>query len=298
MGKKYKEKDINTLSDEIQLIQMENFINDFENAMNKNLKNGIKKFAIMAGPVLLALFSYLIFHNPMMITIGVCISGVNSITTTITDFVKSLKRMHEYDPNISKLQEEKDVEEILEEGIGKSRDEDFYTEEYKSVIEPNETEEERKYRETLESQQKKTYEYNQHLKLVEDDTDFLDKDETMTQIIREVDAYCDAYNLPPLTITNSEWELLFDTSYSIFAKKEMENEFYDAMSELGRFTFAKALVNKQNEIGIKEFVDNLYYLQGHNINKKEVRALQQIIKSKLTTKKVIDFSDYKGNKRK
>ena len=309
MEKKHKEDDINTLGDEVALIQIKNFINDFDSAMEKDIKGRLIKYAIIVGPILLSLLGYLVFHNPVLITIGLGATGASSAITIIVDQVKEFNKTIKYNPNISKSENnEKSVDQILKEGIGKKTDEEFYTEEYKSIVEAeknkdedeieiNETEEQRKYREALEKQQKKVYEYNPNLRLVDDEDDFLDKDETMTQIVSELNVYCEAYNLPPLTITNAEWDILFDTSYKVFHKKGIENRFYDAMSELGRLTFAKALVNKQKEIGINEFVDNLYNLQGHNIDEKEVIAIEQVIRSKLSTARVIDLEDYKENKR-
>ncbi len=43
LSKKREEREIKTLDSEIQLVQMEKFINDFDGAMKKDLRNRLKK---------------------------------------------------------------------------------------------------------------------------------------------------------------------------------------------------------------------------------------------------------------
>ncbi len=81
-------------------------------------------------------------------------------------------------------------------------------------------------------------------------------------------------------------------------KKEIDKEFYDSMSQVGRFVFAKALLNKKNKISIYDFVKNLYYLENQEIEKQEIAILQQEILSKLPSTKIIKFSDYSTGKEK
>jgi hypothetical protein len=85
-----------------------------------------------------------------------------------------------------------------------------------------------------------------------------------------------AYNLPPLSVSDKDWDIFFDTIYDMFTNKGIEKEFYNHLSVISRITFAKALVNKTKAVRINDFINNLYYLQGKyrmsdcDISKKEI----------------------------
>lgn len=295
MRKIVKEKEIKGLNTEIQLVQMEKFINEFDNAIKTNLRSRLKKLAIIMSPLILSLVGFLFFKNPLLLIIGTSITGVGGIVTVTSDFVKELKSINsDNDYNKSNTEKEIDVDQLLEDGIGKLKGEDFYSEQYKSTIAFDETEEARKYREALEKQQK-ILKNNPNIKIIDNDTHFLNKDETMVQVVKEIDAYTFAYNLPPLEISNIQWDLFFDTTYNFFEKNGIEKEFYDAMSQVGRFVFAKVLLNKKSDINIYDFIENLCCLDNEGVEKTEITSLQQEILSKLQlTKNVIYFSNNKS----
>lgn len=306
MSKKSSEKKIKTLDSEIQSVQMEKFINDFDNAMKKDLKSRFKKVGLIIGPLVLSFFGYLVFKNPIILTLGISVTGISGVVTLSKDSIKDMKSLNpngnKSNPSIINIEQDKDVDQILQEGIGKAKGEDFYSEKYKSTIERKETyaetEEERKYREALERQRQKqiTKDYP-NLKIIGNDANYLDKEETMVQVVREINAYTVAYKLPLLEISNSQWDLFFDITYDFFRKKGIENEFYDSMSQVGRFVFAKSLLDKKNKISIYDFVENLYYLENQVIEKQEIAILQQDILSKLPSAKIVNFSDYTTEKR-
>lgn len=292
MSKKREKKEIKTLDSEIQLVQMEKFINDFDNAMKKDLKNGLKKAVLVTGPLMLSLIGYLIFKNTTLLMIGTSITGIAGVVNLSKDFIKDIKSLNNYksNSNIINIKQEEDVDKILQKGIGKAKGEDFYNEKYKSAIKEEsyaDTEDQKEYREALEKQQRQINKNYPNLKIVKNDKNYLDKEETMVQVVREIDAYTIAYNLPPLKISNSQWDLFFDTTYNFFEKKGIDKEFYDSMSQVGRFVFAKALLNKKKKINIYDFVKNLYYLENKKIEKQEIEILQQDILSKLPSIKII-----------
>ena len=45
-----KEKEIKTLDKEIQLVQIEKFMNDFDSAMKKDTRSSFKKIVFVSGP--------------------------------------------------------------------------------------------------------------------------------------------------------------------------------------------------------------------------------------------------------
>ena len=294
MSKKEKKKKIKSLNSEIQLVQIEKFINDFDSAMKKNLRSQLKKGVLITGPLILSLIGYLILKNPTLLIIGTSITGIGCVTSLTNDFIKDIKSSKRTNSNIINAIEEKDVDQILQDGIGKMKEDDFYSGKYKSAIKKDasyvENEEEKKYKKALEKQQH-IVKNDSTLKIIGNDTNYLDKDATMIQVVREIDAYTVAYDLLPLEISNSQWDLFFDTIYNFFDKKGIENKFYELMSQVGRFVCTKSLLNKQNKISIYDFIENLYYLESETIEKKEIAILQQEILSKFPPTKIINFSD-------
>lgn len=296
--KKNKAKEIKNLNPEMQLIQMEKFTNDFDKAVKKELKKDIKNLVIILISVFALIVGYFIFNSTLLLILGVGIMSSASIIKLTKDFINNIKNIngHQYNGALSEdnPEEEKSVEQILEEGIGKKEDKDFYTQQYKAIVERVETENERKYREALEKQLIKRKENsNPKLKSV---GGFLDKDETMIQIATEIDIYCKAYNIPSIIITDNEWKDFINILYKTFLEKGLESNFYKAISELVRFTFAKVLINKSNEIGLSDFIENLYYLRNSQFETKELSILQKEIKSKIQSKKFIDFTDFVNEK--
>ena len=65
-----KDKKIKPLDSEIQLIQMEKFINDFDKSMNKSIKNSFKNLLYFLLPILVGIIGIIIFPNP--ITLALC----------------------------------------------------------------------------------------------------------------------------------------------------------------------------------------------------------------------------------
>jgi hypothetical protein len=287
---KKEEKSIKSLGTEIQIVQIEKFIKDFDNAMKKKNKKMIKRIIFILGSFLLNIAGLIIFKNPILFSIGNSIVVGGIITMQTIDFKKENKKnvtKHREDLNNDSNFEEraKDIDRILKEGIGEKNNYDFYTEEYKQAV---------------EKLQGKPIQNTPNLKVVVNDDEFLDKNETMIQIVREVDAYCIAYKLPPLTIKNKEWDCLFDTLYEKFIEKGIESKFYVSMSEIGRFVFAKILINNSKDIKIEDFINNINYLETIGINKEEIPAIQQKILLRTKGNKVVNFANYgaRGDRRK
>ena len=271
MNKKNNDKYIKSLDSEIQFVQIENFINKFDNSMKKHIIKKLKRVLIMLGPSILLISSYFIFNNTILLMVGLSIASVGTIAIKIID--------EKNKNDLSK--KEKDIKQILNEGIDKKEEKDFYTEEYKILSEKQKT--------------------HSNLRLVENKIDILDKEKTMIQVIKELDAYCSVYNIPILTITSEDWDIFFDIMYNVFIQKGIEDKFYNCMSRIGRITFSKSLVNKNSNIGINDFIDNLCYLNTkygnfeidiENINEKEIYFVQNQIKEQIRTSKIINFQEY------
>lgn len=297
--KENKQEDIKNLNLEMQLVQMENFTNDFDKAVKKELKKDLKNLAIILVPASLLICGFFIFNSTLLLISGIGIIGTASIIEITKEFINNIKKLDNtaYNNNSSQNNskedkvEEKTIEQILEEGIGKSEDKDFYTEDTKDAIDriENESESEKKYREALKKQEEQLEKFNSKFKIV---GEYLNKDETMAQIAIEINAYCEIYNIPSIFLNDNEWDNFFNILYNFFLEKGLETEFYNLTSELVRYTFAKVLINKSTSIDLSDFIGNLYYLQNSQINKREILNLQKEIKAKIQDAKITNFTDF------
>ena len=112
----------------------------------------------------------------------------------------------------------------------------------------------------------------------------------------ELDAYCLGLNLPPMEISNNEWQIYFDTLYDAFSQNGAADDYYNAVSRLCRITLSNSLVNKSEYISIKDFIDSVEYLDKKfsffdiSLSKGEVTALQNMLNEKINSEKIITLN--------
>lgn len=279
--KQREEKNIPSLGIDMQLAQMNKFVEDFDNARSKENKKTIKRLIFILGPLFIGLIGGLAFNLSTLILIGggIALSGV--IVTQVVDYLKEVKKIDSsYRPldnqPFKPKEDEKDVSKVLEEGIGNHRDSEFYTDRYRQAVEA--------YKPPVKAAPS--------LKIARKEAP-LNKEETMEQIVREMDAYCIAYKLPPINIKNGDWDCFFDTLYGTFATKGMESKFYDTMSYVGRQAISRVLLEKSKTIGINDFIKSLNSLKFIGfLNDKEIEALKKELFANANVGKVVNLSDY------
>ena len=276
MKKIKKNYPVRDLSREISLIQIEKFADSFNNAMKKEHKNETGRALLLTAPLVISTIAYAITLNVFLVVYGAAMTGIMVTITSIKDSIEEFKKSKsEYNKiNVIKLNEEKeDVDKILEDGIGEV--ERYYTDKYKKIL----SEQENKQTPTLT--------------LIE----HYNKDETMAQIVREIDKYRWAYKLPMFEISNDDWEFFFDKVYSVFLDKGIEDSFYDTMSQVTRYTLASILVNNRKRVYIKDFIESLYYISNDLIPQKELLELQKELLVNVKQSEVIDITKCKRIKR-
>ena len=297
---------VKSLDFEIQMVKVLKFADKFDRAMKKNIKNDLKKAAILFGPLVILAAGGFSFNIPILFAVGASLTGVGAISYLVADLIQDFKNVSKNTSRelnvVNFRQEDQTVDEVLKEGIEQSKDEDYYTEYYKQYSSRVESESERNYREAVEQQKKAMKMANIY---IVDDVQGFNQEETMIQIVKEIDVYCTVYNIPPLNISNNEWEVFFDILYKRFCEKGIENQFYDIISEIVRITFASSLVNKTNFVSIQDIINDLSFLEilakvneRRVFEKKEISAIQQTIRSNFNASNVINFTDYAGKKMK
>ena len=279
---KKTEQEMQPIDAEIQVVQMENFITKFQNSMKNMINDSIKKAILLGGPLVLSVIGSIITKNPSYVFIGAQITGITGVTVLTLNLIKELKEM-----NGKKKKEihtgdfyttenpEKEVDKVLTEGIQKNTGSDFYTPEYKAKL--------------IEGIHTTTEEIN---------GDNLNKNQVLNHIIKELDIYQKVYKLPPIEISDKEWNIFFDKLYTlILIKKRQEEEYYSICTQILRLVCAKVLVEKTSKITIYDFIKNLSYLENSPLTTEEINNLQKEMLLEISVTQITNFIEDSNKRR-
>ena len=296
---KKDENKIESLDSSIVLVQLDEFMDDFDKSMHKSIKHDLITAAIVVTPILVGVVGYVVFKTPIVLTVGCCMTASAAIVKNVRDMIKDSKNLEKElkKPNYNNDDIDEDnmtPEQVLDRGIVRKKGEDFYTPEMKYVIEYDknhvESESERKYREAVEKQQA---EINNRIRLVtKENKKPLSKDDVIKQIVHEIDVYYMAYKLPDMNISNTQWDIYFDTCYAFLEKRGKTDEFFRIMSTVCSCTLASVLVHNRKQVTIDDFIKGLDYLKIYGIKEKESKVFQNVLKSQMPSSKVTSLTDY------
>lgn len=297
--------DIKSLDEELILVQLRK--REKELLKKIDLKDKLKLLLLIivvsfvSGVAIVAIPSPITLYvvGGIVLTTGVTIAGVNLIKLGL-DFRKrrektmaALLELKE-SGNLDKINfDEKMIfEEVKKQKLGLASEEDFYSEKMQNYIATEENKEESKYEKVLRIQNNKSNIrlYNPKEKVPNS------KDDVINKIMYELDAYCLGLNLPPMEISNNEWQIYFDTLYDAFSQNGAADDYYNAVSRLCRITLSNSLVNKSEYISIKDFIDSVEYLDKKfsffdiSLSKGEVTALQNMLNEKINSEKIITLN--------
>lgn len=297
--------DIKSLDEELILVQLRK--REKELLKKIDLKDKLKLLLLIIGISFVSGVAIVAIPSPItlyvvggiVLTTGVTIAGVNLIKLGL-DFRKrrektmaALLELKE-SGNLDKINfDEKMIfEEAKKQKLGLASEEDFYSEKMQNYIATEENKEESKYENVLRIQNNKS---NIRLYNPKEQV-FNSKDDVINKIMYELDAYCLGLNLPPMEISNNEWQIYFDTLYDAFSQNGAIDDYYNAVSRLCRITLSNSLVNKSEYISIKDFIDSVEYLDKKfsffdiSLSKGEVTALQNMLNEKINSEKIITLN--------
>ena len=297
--------DIKSLDEELILVQLRK--REKELLKKIDLKDKLKLLLLIIGISFVSGVAIVAIPSPItlyvvggiVLTTGVTIAGVNLIKLGL-DFRKrrektmaALLALKESE-NLDKINfDEKMIfEEVNKQKLGLASEEDFYSEKMQNYIATEENKEESKYENVLRIQNNKS-----NIRLYNPKEQVSNsKDDVINKIMYELDAYCLGLILPPMEISNNEWQIYFDTLYDAFSQNGAADDYYNAVSRLCRITLSNSLVNKSEYISIKDFIDSVEYLDKKfsffdiSLSKGEVTALQNMLNEKINSEKIITLN--------
>lgn len=123
-------------------------------------------------------------------------------------------------------------------------------------------------------------------------------DEVKEKLVKELDVYYNAYKIPPLTISNKEWDIIIEELYDSFKKKDKQKYFADYMSLFLRRVLVNGIIDKPKSIGYIEFVNSLDSILDINVfdgifNKKDISNIKKKLLLNYKKTRVIDLNEYR-----
>lgn len=177
--------------------------------------------------------------------------------------------------NIDKEDEILNKKRFLIKPIGKIyKEKDFYSWKYAKIVRNGlwrnkyiETEEDRKYKIALEKQKRQNMIKKNKI---------VDIEETLETFTTQGNAFTFAYNLPPINISDKEWDAFLNTVYEEFKRNNLTEKFQEYILHVFRITCAKAIVHGDNSITIHDLIDNLSFLQSYKEYLNEEKRVNSI----------------------
>ena len=289
---------IQALNETLMIVQLDKFIDKFETEMAKENKKTTKWLKIGFIPFGISVGLSLVTISPVPLIVGTVYLGTITIVKMIKDdqeVEERIKRKYNPNPKVTQLSSETPDFDFLNEPIMTKTAEDYHSDYFKQKL----AEAARITKLTLVDEKGNVISSNKNnQEEYVEEPGFLNKEETMIQVSTEYKTYKIAYNLPELSITNKEWDILFDTVYHKLEEKDQVENFYNYMSFLQRYVIAYSLIHNKKEMSFQSYIDQIHRLEHIGLTKEEIKdiitKLNQNKKSARILK--IDFSSKKRNK--
>ena len=115
----------------------------------------------------------------------------------------------------------------------------------------------------------------------------IDKNASISLLMEEIDLYCDIYQLPPINISQKEWNILFNTIYEMTREIKREKDYYKFLNIINNYTLAEALVENSEIIILEDYVKSLNYLKKYNISDQIIEKTANKITKYIDKNKII-----------
>lgn len=281
---------IQPLNETLMMVQLNSYMDRFDNEIAKMNKK-TKKWLLIGGiPFLVTVGVGAFIESFFPLLIGlIYFSGVAMVKTVKDAKEEEMVIMKKYGTNPEPVPDDVPDFTFIEDPIVSKTEKDYHSDYYKERLRT----EARKAKLTLyDSSGKILYTDEEEKEPYVEIPGYLNKEETMVQVSDEYRVYKKVYNLPELSITNREWEILFDTVYHKLEESCSEEEFYDYMSFLLRYVIAFSLVNNRSEMSFRTFINQVSRFELVGMKKEDVCDLKKKLETYIKPTKVlkVDFT--------
>lgn len=287
---------IQSLNETLMIVQLDKYIYKFETEMDKEKKKTTKWLKIGFIPFGISAGLSLVTISPIPLIVGTAYLGTVTIVKMIKDdqeFEEKIKRKYNPNPKVTQLSSETPDFDFLNEPIMTKTEEDYHSDYFKEKL----SEAARITKLTLVDEKGNVISLNkQDQEEYVEEPGFLNKEETMIQVSTEYKTYKIAYNLPELSITNKEWDILFDTIYHKLEENAQVERFYNYMSFLQRYVIAYSLIHNKKKISFYSYIDQIHRLEHIGLTKEEIKDIIAKLNQNKKTARIlkVDFSSQKN----
>ena len=90
---KKDENKIEPLDSSIVLVQLDEFMDNFDKSMHKSIKHDLITAAIVVIPILVGVVGYVVFKSSIVLTVGCCMTASAAIVKNVRDMIKDSKNL-------------------------------------------------------------------------------------------------------------------------------------------------------------------------------------------------------------
>jgi len=232
-----------------KLQEINDFADDFINAMNKSLLGRLKRFLIYLIPAIILFGAFFIFKQPILLALAAGSIGLPNLIEIIKDIIENEKSFK--DPNYVPNDDFREIDEILSRDLTKSP-QDFYTEELKKAIATPIPEERKKYLETLLQQKERQIENLKNRKALE------------IAVLDSTVDYLEAFDIT-LNVSEDNLNRIFDYIYAYLQAQNKTKKYYGLIDLIMRTVIQNTISRRQKAITLENFSAALKFLLEVNL---------------------------------
>lgn len=280
-----KDDKMESLKNEILSVQIKRLLDKFKEYDNDSKKKLIKKVILFVPTIITIILAVTFREIWSFVLFCVDLLGVMAYSE-----YQNNKEIRELEKGLNLLDkfEIKDHTEFIKEKTKVK------------ILNSNETklpEDIIKYNEALEIQQKKNTKLS-----VSDNLENMNilREEINDEIANEIDLFCKLYTVPPINVSNKDWDMFLDCIYEYLLSLKLEDRYYNVLSSIVRTTLSESIVFKPDEIIIDDFINNLSEVckyESIDIDVSIMDALKEKIMEHVNKEKILTFNrkDNKNN---
>lgn len=163
-------------------------------------------------------------------------------------------------------------------------DDEFYTEDYIKFLEEEGREEAILSEEELEADEIEEGKVNSFI---------IDlQEEVMKRIVDYLDVYGEIYRVPPIQISNQEWDNFFNQTFQYYENHDSLRCYDEDMITLNRLAISRALLYEKNALEIDDYIDSIEYLDSEVLLPNNKEELRKQVKEGFQQDRIIPIQKY------
>lgn len=104
-------------------------------------------------------------------------------------------------------------------------------------------------------------------------------DDILELLVSDLDVYSLLYKVPPIKISNVEWELLFYELGNYYHSRDIDDFLLDDMIYLNKMAISKAMIYEDDEISLETYIWSLRYLESNIITERNLEDIASQLSS-------------------